>query len=58
MIEIFPEVDKGTYLLTNNNRENSPQVEVRMKMQAEGLYLIKMQKFTDEDWHEQTLMNK
>ena len=48
-----PELDKGTYLLTDNNRENSLEVEIRMKMQVKGLYFIKLQKFTGECWHEQ-----
>ena len=30
-----------------------PKVEVRMKMQTKGLYLIKEQKSPDEDGHEQ-----
>ena len=33
--------------------EISPEVEVRIKMQAGGLYFIKIQKSPDEDWHEQ-----
>ena len=37
-----PEVEKDTYQLTDNNSEISPEVEVEMKMQAEGLYFIKV----------------
>ena len=54
------EVEKDTYIniLTGNNCEVSPELEVKMKMQAEGLYFIKVQKSPDENWDEQKLMNK
>ena len=52
-MEICLEVEKGIYLFTDNNCEIFPEVEVRMKMHAEGLYFIKIQKSPDEDWHEQ-----
>ena len=42
--------EKSIYLLTDNNWD-FPEMEVRMKMQTEGIYIIKAQQSPDEDWY-------
>ena len=44
-----PEVVKGTYQLIDNNYESSLEVEVKIKVQAEELYFIKVQNSLDDD---------